>query len=158
MVNKQEIKNDLLVLGNDVLSSKNMELEKRAIQHSNVSVFAHSLSVTYLSLYIARKFFKHVDEKSLVRGALLHDFFLYDWHIKDKSHRFHGFIHAKRAYQNALKEFKLNEIEKDIIIKHMFPLNIKPPKYKESLIVCVADKICATAEIINGHTFFSLGN
>ena len=67
---------------------------------------------------------------------------------KDKSNRLHGFTHAKRALKNAEKEFSLNPIERDIIIRHMFPLNIKPPKYRESIIVCIADKISATIETL----------
>ena len=40
----------------------------------------------------------------------------------------------------------MGDIERDIIKRHMFPLNIRPPKYRESWIVCLADKICAVNE------------
>jgi uncharacterized protein len=30
----------------------------------------------------------------------------------------------------------------------MFPLNISPPKYRESVIVCIADKISAVCETL----------
>ena len=30
----------------------------------------------------------------------------------------------------------------------MFPLNLRVPIYKESIILCIADKICATKETI----------
>lgn len=46
----------------------------------------------------------------------------------------------------ALADFKLNQVEEDIIRKHMFPLTRFPPKYKESLLVCIADKICTVYE------------
>lgn len=88
--------------------------------------------------------FIKINEKSLIRGALLHDYFLYDWHKSE--HRLHGFFHAKRALKNAESDFKLNDIEKNIIKRHMFPLNICPPKYRESWIVCLADKLCAVEE------------
>ena len=87
-----------------------------------------------------------VDKQSLVRGALLHDYFLYDWHEKDGGHRLHGFFHAERALHNARRDFNLNFIERDIIRKHMFPLNITPPKFRESWIVTWADKLCAAEE------------
>ena len=45
--------------------------------------------------------------------------------------------------------FCLNVIEKDIIEKHMWPLTIRLPKYKESFIVSFVDKYCSTAEIFN---------
>ena len=113
-----------------------------------ISVYQHSIAVSLLSLYIASSFQLKIDNKSLIRGALLHDYFLYDWHQKDKSHKWHGFIHASRALENANKEYNLNIIERDIIKKHMFPLNIALPKYKESLIVCIADKIIALYETV----------
>ena len=58
------------------------------------------------------------------------------------------FSHAQTALKNARKDFELGEIEQDVIQKHMFPLNLKPPKYKESVLVCVADKISALDETI----------
>ena len=85
-----------------------------------------------------------IEEKSLVRGALLHDYFLYDWHTGGD--KLHGLHHAARALENAEKDFDLGDIERDIIKRHMFPLNIRPPKYRESWIVCLADKICAANE------------
>ena len=84
----------------------------------------------------------------MIRGALLHDYFLYDWHIPDKNHRLHGFIHAKKALLNASRDFKLNDIEKNMIYTHMFPMNLRIPKYKESIILCIADKIVAIKETI----------
>lgn len=132
--------------GFDILNSKNMLKQKDYIQHGNISVYEHSLRVAYLSLKIVDKYNLDVDIKSVVRGALLHDFFLYDWHVKDRSHRLHGFTHPKTAYNNAKKEFILNDIEKDIIIKHMFPLVIFPPMHLESYVVTVADKISAVKE------------
>ena len=55
----------------------------------------------------------------------------------------HGFMHAKDAYKNVQKYFPelVTPKIKDIIIKHMFPLNIKIPKYKETWIVTLSDKI-----------------
>ena len=88
--------------------------------------------------------------RALIRGALLHDYFLYDWHEADKSHRFHGFIHAGRALLNAEKDFELSDIERNMIKSHMFPLNPVLPRYRESVILCVADKICAARETGSG--------
>lgn len=134
--------------GEDIISSHNMQSEKKYMQHGNVSVFEHSINVACYSVYLAERFKIDVDMRALVRGALLHDYFLYDWHIADSSHRFHGFTHANHALHNALNDFELGAIEKDIISKHMFPLNIKPPHYKESAIVCLADKACALYETL----------
>ena len=135
----------------DILQSENMQKEKQLIQHGTTSVFEHSLNVTIECLKIVEYVNIPVDIKSLIRGALLHDYFLYDWHEKDKTHKLHGFRHAKTALKNATRDFNLTEIEKNMIKTHMFPLNITPPKYREGIILCIADKIVATKETIEPY-------
>lgn len=134
-------------LGKEILASDNMKREKRFIQHANVSTYEHSIGVATMSLTLAAIFRVKVDKVSLVRGALLHDFFLYDWHDKTAMPKAHAYLHPLIAFDNAKKEFKLNAIEKNIIQAHMFPLSIVMPKYRESWIVTMADKICAANEI-----------
>lgn len=90
------------------------------------------------------------DQHALIRGALLHDYFLYDWHEKDDSHKWHGFYHAGKALQNAMEDFALSEIEKETIRRHMFPLNPIPPRCREAWIVTLADKICSGGETVEG--------
>ena len=143
----QDYINIIKFYGSDILNSKNMEKQKEYIQHGDVSVYEHSLRVAYLSIKIVSKFHLRVNMRSLIRGALLHDYLGGGGRVKDQSHRLHGFTHPKTAYKNARKEFKINDIEKDIIIKHMFPLVVVPPVYLESYIVTFADKISATKEI-----------
>ena len=89
-----------------------------------------------------------VDRPSLIRGALLHDYFLYDWHDPDPSHRLHGFTHPAAALARALEDFELTERERNIIARHMFPLVPIPPTCREAWIVCMADKACALHETI----------
>lgn len=134
--------------GHDILSSDSIQIEKKAIQHGNISVYDHTIAVARMCLYINDLFHLKLDEETLVRGALLHDFFLYDWHDKESWHRFHGFRHSYFALKNAKKQFPINEKCEDMIVKHMFPLNPFPPKYKESWVLCLADKICASKETI----------
>lgn len=136
-------------LGKEILASDNMKREKRFIQHANVSTYEHSIGVATMSLTLAAIFRVKVDKVSLVRGALLHDFFLYDWHDKTAMPKAHAYLHPLIAFDNAKKEFRLNAIEKNIIQAHMFPLSIVVPKYKESWIVVMADKICAMNEIVS---------
>ena len=124
-----------------------MQREKRFIQHANVSTHDNSLHVAEMSLTLAHLFRFKLDEESLVRGALLHDFFLYDWHDKTAMPKAHAYLHPLIAYDNAKKEFKLNIIEKNIIQSHMFPIGIVMPKYRESWMVVMADKICTVNEV-----------
>lgn len=139
----------LYQFGGEVLAFPRMQQEKQYVQHGKISCFSHSVAVAYVSVWIALRLHIRVDMKSLVRGALLHDYFLYDWHDPDPSHRLHGFRHAWRALENASRDFALTSIERDIIAKHMFPLNPRPPRYRETVIVTCADKFCAVCEMVS---------
>ncbi len=121
---------------------------KRYIQHGTTSLYEHSISVAYYSLQLALKLKLPVDHRALIQGALLHDYFLYDWHVDDSSRPLHGFNHPKVALQNAEAEFELSEVEKNIILRHMFPLTPVPPVYLESILVCLVDKFCSISETI----------
>lgn len=129
----------------DIITNSNFILSKDHYHHRD-SVYEHSLRVSYLAYKIARRL--NLDFKSVARGALLHDFFLYDWRkqgklIKEPFFKKHGFTHANIALLNARKDFILNKKEEDIILKHMFPLNIKPPITRESWLVMIVDKYVA---------------
>ncbi len=119
------------------------------MQHGDISVCEHCISVAYMSVFIARRLKLNVDYRALIRGALLHDYFLYDWHEKDASHSLHGFRHPRKAVENAQRDFKLSVKEQNIILRHMFPLTVIPPACQEAWIVCIADKICAAAETMH---------
>lgn len=140
--------------GKEIIKSDNFHQMRNYKQHGDVSVLSHSLRVAERSLRFAKFMQKigiEVDEKAIVRGALLHDYFLYDWHEKDLRHNWHGFRHAATALRNAEQEYELTEMEKEIIRKHMFPLNITPPTCKEAWIVNLADTYCSTGETLMGR-------
>lgn len=134
--------------GKDILDSKSIQIQKQCLQHGKRTVFEHSLAVALMCLTINEFLHLKLNERRLIRGALLHDYFLYDWHVKDKSHRLHGFRHPYFALENARKEYELDPVLEDMIVKHMFPLIPIPPKYRESWVLCIADKICAAKETI----------
>ena len=142
---------ELRQYADDILNSDNFQKIKEHIQHGNMTVNEHCINVAKTSLRIKDKLHIKCNKRDLIRGALLHDYFLYDWHEKNAGHRFHGFIHAGRALQNARKDFKLTIREENIILRHMFPLNVVPPMCKEAWLVCLADKICASKETVAGR-------
>lgn len=122
---------------------------QRSFTHHKSSLYHHTISVAFLSYQAAKRF--KLDTNAVIRGALLHDFFLYDWHIEGKRvkkrlFKKHGFTHARIAFENASFFFDLNKKEKDIILKHMFPLNLKPPLYLESWIVNSVDNLITFKE------------
>ena len=129
------------------------DLTKECTQHGTNTVYDHCVRVTNLSVRLAKKMNLRVDREELIRGALLHDYFLYDWHEKDKSHSWHGFTHPKTALQRAMEDYHLTEVEQDIIAHHMFPLTIVPPSHTEAWVVCLADKICAAQETIEPYAY-----
>lgn len=145
-----KIGNDIKTLGKEIFDLAQMDMNKNYLMHRGVSTYEHCVSVAYVALMRARKSShpEKIDERSLVRGALLHDFFLYDWHTHVSWHRLHGYRHPRFAYNNACfyLHSKLNRKERDIIIHHMFPLTIIPPLSKEAWIVTFADKTCADFE------------
>lgn len=78
---------------------------------------------------------------------MLHDLFLYDWRKKRPDGKnLHAFRHPRIALNNSSKLFNLNKKEQDIILKHMWPLTVVPPKYIESVIISSMDKYSALNE------------
>lgn len=136
------------IIGNEVYQ------RLKYYRHHQNDIYEHSLSVAYLSyrtgVYL-NKYIK-INISDLTRGALLHDFFLYDWRTqRPASGKLHAFEHPKEAYLNSEIYFSpISKIEKDIILKHMWPLNIIPPRYIETLIVVGVDKYIASLELMNG--------
>lgn len=122
---------------------------KKFIQHGKTSVYEHSVQVAYESYQFAKEKNLKVDTRRLIRGALLHDYFLYDWHNQLTPHRLHGFFHPGIALRNAGRDVELTALEKDIIKKHMFPLTPVPPRHLESWIVCWVDKKCSVREMFD---------
>lgn len=122
-------------------------LKLKKYRHHNDSIYAHVVDVSFLSYRISKRL--KLDYISTARGALLHDFFLYDWRNRapvKSLFKKHAFTHGKEALENSIKNFEINDREKDIIVKHMFPTTIIPPKYKESWIVSLVDKYLAIKE------------
>lgn len=136
--------------GKDIICAESYQVEKDYCQHGVISTYEHSIAVTYMAVYLALRSKKPVNMRSVVRGALLHDFYMYDWHNPEvKGRKVHGYTHARMAMENAIREFGISALEQRIIYCHMFPLNLtRVPKEREALCVCMADKICATFETL----------
>ena len=132
---------------NEVKGQSRLARSKAFCQHGSTSVYAHSLKVAYASYRLAVGWRLPVSSHELIRGALLHDYFLYDWHDREHAHRRpHGFYHPGAALENARRDFSLTQREENIIRRHMFPLTAVPPRYLEAWLVCFTDKICSLRE------------
>jgi len=124
-------------------------------QHGNSNTLNHVCHVAYMSHRIQRRLnVKNVDEESMVRGALLHDYYMYDARDKSVNKFKHSFGHAKLGLDNAKASFDLNPREENIIYSHMWPLNITHiPRCREAWLVTAADKICAIRELVLKEDF-----
>lgn len=133
----------------DLLKSEKVNQMKKYRQHCDVNTYEHCMNVAFISYSICKKL--KLDYVSAARAAMLHDLFLYDWREKRPKKKFtdmHAFQHPKIALKNAKTVTKLNKKEEDIILKHMWPVTIIPPKYKEGYVITIADKYSATMETI----------
>lgn len=128
----------------DIISNDTVQQMKNYRQHYETTCFDHCYIAAYYCYLICKKF--NLDYKSATRAAMLHDLFLYDWREKNSRKGFHAFTHGKLACKNACELFELNEKEKDIIIKHMWPVTIAFPKSIEGFILTFVDKYCALSE------------
>lgn len=150
---EKQLRRQIRESGADILESTNFQSTREHIQHGTVTVNAHCINVAKHSLMLADKLKVHINQRELIRGALLHDYFLYDWHDKDHINplRLHGFFHPGRALQNATRDFELTAREKDIIRKHMWPMTVIPPMCREAWIVTAADKWVSLLETLRIH-------
>ena len=112
-------------------------------QHGNTCRLLHSVAVAYYSCRVAALLGCAFHMREMARGALFHDYFLYDAQDGDPAHRGHWSRHPEIAWRNAAKELDLTGIEADIIRTHMFPLTLRPPRYREGAVVTLVDKGCS---------------
>lgn len=138
----------------DFMANKTVLRMHEFRQHANISCLEHCLHVSYTSYAIGKKL--GMDYRTIARGALLHDFFLYDWRVTKLPEGKHAFVHPRLAHRQAVSTVKLTKGEEDIILKHMWPVTIRLPRYKETWVVLMVDKYCATVETL-GHIARSSG-
>lgn len=128
----------------DVIMSDSLFALKQYKHHGGTRL-DHSINVSQKSYTICKKL--RLDYAAAARGGLLHDYFFYDYHKTKFDNSNHVSFHPKAALARAEKEYNLSKREKDIIVKHMWPLTLRLPRYPESYIVSAMDKICAVEEV-----------
>ena len=145
----------------------NEEFQKRKyFKHHDNSVWNHCVSVSFEAFLLAKYY--HLNERVAAIAGLLHDFYPKAWQyseelekidpsylsrigIKQKPSQMHGFVHAREAAVNAQKYFPelMDERIINSIKRHMFPLNIIPPKYLEGWLITVVDKKVSASVLSN---------
>lgn len=146
MQNNYEFSQEYLKIINPIITNETF-IKLNNIKHHNTTRLNHSLKVSYYSYKIAK--FLKLDYVDVARAGLLHDFYFGNIDkckkIKDKVLLF-STKHPNQAVANSLKYFNLTEKEENIIKTHMFPVDYKIPKYAESWIVSLTDKVVSTRE------------
>lgn len=131
----------------DLLDSDVVNEMKNFRHHYSTTCYQHCINVSYYNYLICRKL--GLNSRSAARAGLLHDLFLYDWRDREKKkgEMPHGMTHPKVALNNAKQHFEIGKREEDMIVKHMWPLTLKFPKYAESYVIVCIDKYTAMLEI-----------
>lgn len=129
----------------DLVQNETVQQMKNFRQHYTTSCYDHCKEVAFYSYLICKKL--NLDYVAAARAGMLHDLFLYDWRKRENGRKgLHAFTHGRTAYEQASTFLKLNDKEKDMIIKHMWPVTLAVPKYKETFIITLVDKYFAVAE------------
>ncbi len=136
--------NEFIEIVDHILTNEEFKKMKE-IEHHGVNRFDHSLKVAYYS-YKLSKFFK-LDYHKTAKAGLLHDFFLSDEGRTLKERIISTFVHPKQAVSKSLEYYRLTKKEINIIEGHMFPINFHIPKYAESWVVNIVDKIVSIDEL-----------
>ncbi len=141
-----------VAIAHEILHGGRYAEMKKYYSHSDITVHTHCIKVAFAAYRFAVEHEIPCDVRALVRGALLHDYYLYDWHDPNKGFRWHGFKHHRFALANAERDFPLTRRERMIIRAHMFPLTFWcVPRCREAWIVTIADKIVATEETLKKY-------
>lgn len=116
--------------------------------HIMTTRWQHCLNVSYYNYRICRLL--RLDAVSAARAGLLHDLYHYDTKRYHKgTHTLgHSSYHPMKALENAERIVEMNDRERDMIEKHMWPVTHRRPKYAETYIITLVDKYCAVIEFI----------
>lgn len=131
----------------DLISHEKVLSMREIPHHPGGNCYEHSVFVAYVAYRLARRW--NLDYRMAARCGLLHDLYLYNARIKGTHPGNQCFDHPVAAVRNARALCGgLSAKEENIILSHMWPLAKRRPRSKEAAVVNLADKFCATTEVI----------
>lgn len=133
---------DIEIICSDILENNKFNKMKYEIHHG-ITRYEHVIRVAKITY----KILNEINSPNLVsatRAALLHDFYLNSDILENDVFKSHPSV----ALENAKKYFKIDKLQEDIIVNHMFPATKKIPKSFESNLVSLVDKGVSLYEII----------
>ena len=138
--------NEYIKIVDKYLSHEKIQ-DLKLVAHHDSNRLNHSIKVSYGAYKLCKKL--HLNYESSAKAGLLHD--LYFEQIRDCNtigEKFRLFMneHPKEALDTAVEYFDLTNMERNIILSHMWPTSKYVPKYKESVIVSLVDKFVSFFE------------
>ena len=131
----------------DIVKSEPFQRMKAYRHHVKSNLYCHSIRVAYLCYRHYKRHCMKIGLEEFVRGALLHDYYLYDWHDMERGHRLHLFTHPRDSLARATQHYpELTAVQRDMIRHHMFPLTLHPPRTGAGWLVCFYDKVAAIGD------------
>ncbi len=148
------IRHEVFVYGGDIIRSDRFEKARTVSHHIKYTVAVHSVEVAMYALLLARWLNRHhithkVNERDLVRAALLHDIGMTEDSVHSSPSYRRAFSHPKEGNRIARDEFHLNQIQLNAIRRHMWPIGIIPPRHVIGWILTVADNMSSFNEGLN---------
>lgn len=128
----------------DITANPEYQQLKNYVHHNCTNRYQHCLNVAWYTFLWCKK--AGLNYKSAARGAMCHDFYLYDNAQFYKTNMRHSVVHPRYALLNTRLHFETDPVMEDCIVHHMWPAGSGMPTTPEGMIVTLADKYCASVE------------
>ena len=147
----EEEKSSLENLYQTFLNDEKILRMKNISMHRGSNCYEHSFKVAKKAIRKSIKSAKkNLNLEVVLIGAILHDYYLYDWRQDRSRLKGHANNHPGIAIENAIRDFDISEEVKAVIKSHMWPINIRTfPNTKEARIVSLADKAVTIGESLS---------
>lgn len=150
----QEEKETLENIYQTYLNDPKVMRMKDISMHNGSCCYNHSFLVTKYAMRKAIRYHKPLDLEAILIASIFHDYYLYDWRKNRELLKKHGHNHPGIANENAIRDFNIPEKASNIILSHMWPINIKKyPKTREAKIVSISDKAIAFREMFTSKKY-----
>ncbi len=151
----QELENKIQQYINEFMKIPEFKQGFKQTHHYNTTVSDHSIHVAIISAkicYYLNKMGMHFAIDGVIRVSLLHDVGIVGARkktIKEMDGHCLAIYHPLKSVEIAENTLlDLTDREKNIIETHMFPLSQHFPKYKESWLIVISDKVAFTKDIL----------
>ena len=151
----QEEKQKLEGIYQSFLFNEKILRMKEIPMHRGSNCYEHTFKVAKRAIHHCEKSKKkNINPEVVLVGAILHDYYLYDWRTDRSKIKTHAKQHELIAAENAIKDFGISKEIKEVIETHMWPINIKNyPKSREAKIVSINDKLVALFEALTSKRY-----